>query len=60
MAKEDNGSANVMLAFILGAIGGAAVALLYAPASGRETREYLDKKAREGRDAYQRARNEQV
>jgi gas vesicle protein len=35
---------------VLGAIGGAAVALLFAPATGRETREYLGQKAREGRD----------
>ena len=30
-------------------MSGAAVALLYAPASGRETREYLGDKAREGK-----------
>ena len=39
-----------MLAFVVGAVSGAAVALLYAPASGEETREYLGQKAREGRD----------
>jgi gas vesicle protein len=39
-----------MLAFLLGAVSGAAVALLYAPATGRETREYLGDKAREGRE----------
>jgi gas vesicle protein len=44
------GSGNLLLAFILGAISGAAVALLYAPSSGRQTREYLGEKAREGRD----------
>jgi gas vesicle protein len=38
------------LAFILGAVSGAAVALLYAPASGRETREYLGEKARESKE----------
>ena len=37
-----------MLAFLLGAIAGAAVGLLLAPASGRETREFLGEKAREG------------
>ena len=47
---NDNGSAGtVLMAFILGAISGAAVALLYAPTSGRETRDYLGDKAREGR-----------
>jgi gas vesicle protein len=39
-----------MLAFLIGAVAGAAVALLYAPATGAETREYLGEKAREGRD----------
>jgi len=48
MAKDDGaGAGSVLLAFILGAVSGAAVALLYAPASGRETREYLSDKARE-------------
>lgn len=48
MAKYDGASAgSVLLAFILGAVSGAAVALLYAPASGRETRDYLGDKARE-------------
>jgi gas vesicle protein len=35
---------------MLGAISGAALALLYAPASGSQTREYLGERAREGRD----------
>jgi gas vesicle protein len=50
MARDEGaGSGSILLAFILGAVSGAAVALLYAPASGRETREYLGEKAREGR-----------
>ena len=40
----------MLLAFALGAIAGAAVALLYAPVSGEETRKYLGDRAREGRD----------
>lgn len=48
MAKNE--SAEVLLAFVLGAAAGAAVALLFAPASGEETRNYLGEKAREGRD----------
>ena len=39
-----------MLAFLVGAVAGAAAALLYAPATGRETREFLGEKAREGRE----------
>ena len=51
MAKDDgSGAGSILLAFILGAVSGAAVALLYAPATGRETREYLGDKAREGRE----------
>ena len=50
MANDDGGAANVMLAFLLGAVSGAAVALLYAPKSGQETREFLGEKAREGRE----------
>lgn len=51
MARDDGaGAGSVLLAFILGAVSGAAVALLYAPGTGRETRELLGEKAREGRD----------
>lgn len=38
-----------MVAFVVGALTGAAVALLFAPASGEETREFLGQKAREGK-----------
>lgn len=51
MARDEgNGAGSVVLAFLLGAAAGAAVALLFAPASGKDTREYLSDKAREGRD----------
>jgi gas vesicle protein len=51
MSKDNGaGAGSVLLAFILGAVAGAAVALLYAPATGRETRERLNEKAREGRE----------
>ena len=49
MSRDDGGAGSVLLAFILGAVSGAAVALLYAPVSGRETREYLGDKAAEAR-----------
>ena len=48
MAKDNSGS--MMVAFVIGALTGAAVALLFAPATGEETREFLGQKAREGRD----------
>jgi gas vesicle protein len=51
MAKDDSlGAGAVLVAFIAGAVAGAAVALLYAPATGEETREYLGQRAREGRE----------
>ena len=66
MSKDNSG--NLMVAFVIGALTGAAVALLFAPASGEETREFIGQKAREGRarareamdqgrDYYQRQRD---
>jgi gas vesicle protein len=68
MSNDSSGGGTVMLAFLVGALAGAAVALLFAPASGEETREYLGQRAREGkararealeqgREAYQRQRD---
>ena len=51
MAKDESlGAGVVLMAFVLGAVAGAAVALLYAPATGEETRDYLGQRAREGRE----------
>jgi gas vesicle protein len=51
MANDDGaGAGTILVAFVLGAVAGAAVALLYAPTTGRETRDYLGEKAREGRE----------
>ncbi len=50
MAREDSGAGTVVAAFVLGAIAGAAVALLMAPATGDEMRRRLADKAREGKD----------
>jgi len=51
MANDEGaGPGTVLFAFLVGAVAGAAVALLYAPATGRETRDFLNEKAREGRD----------
>ena len=48
--QQGIGAGGVLMAFAVGAAVGAAVALLFAPASGEETREYLTDRAREGRD----------
>jgi gas vesicle protein len=51
MSRDDGSAAGtVVVAFVLGALTGAAVALLIAPATGEETRRMLAEKAREGRD----------
>lgn len=49
---SDNGGSGgaVAVAFMLGAITGAAVALLMAPAAGEDTRRIISEKAREGRE----------
>jgi gas vesicle protein len=69
MVRDDGGAAGmVIVGFVLGAITGAAVALLMAPTSGEETRRKLGERAREGRnsvssaiergrEAYQQARS---
>ena len=47
--SEDNGAAKA--GFFLAGLGiGAVLALLFAPRSGRETRDYIAQKAGEGRD----------
>ena len=51
MGRDHDGHAGaVLMAFVLGAVSGAAVALLWAPGAGEETRQLLNEKAREGRE----------
>lgn len=62
MAREDNGSGLVW--FFLGVAVGATIAILYAPQSGKATREYIGRKTEEGkefitdtaRDTYEKGR----
>jgi len=51
---EDSGG-GVLAAFVLGALAGAAVALMYAPGPGDETRRRVAERAREGREKAMRA-----
>jgi gas vesicle protein len=52
MPNEDHsaGTSGVLLSFLLGALSGAALAVLFAPRSGRETREMLGERLRETAD----------
>jgi gas vesicle protein len=50
MEREGYGGFGMFLAFLGGAVAGAAVALLVAPASGEETREKLLSIANTGKD----------
>ena len=55
MASNDNSAGAIVAAFVLGAIAGAAVALLVAPTSGEETRRMIGERAREGREKAEEA-----
>jgi len=55
MSNNGNSGGSFAVAFLLGAVAGAAVALLYAPASGEDTRRRLAEKARQGRERAQEA-----
>jgi gas vesicle protein len=52
MSNDDRsaGTSGVVLSFMLGALSGAALAILFAPRSGRETREMLGEKLRDTAD----------
>ena len=52
--ERNAGTSGVVLSFLLGALSGAARALLLAPRSGRETREILGEKLRETADRSRR------
>lgn len=45
--ERAGGASGIVLSFLVGALSGAALAVLFAPRSGRETRELLGEKLRE-------------
>jgi gas vesicle protein len=53
--ERGGGTSGVVLSFLVGALSGAALAILFAPRSGRETRELLGEKLRETTERGKRA-----
>jgi gas vesicle protein len=47
---HENGNGGTLMAFLMGIITGAAVALLYAPGPGESTRRQLSARAKDARD----------
>ena len=51
MGRDHDGSTGaILMAYLLGAISGAAIAFLWAPSTGEEARRYLNERAREGKE----------
>jgi len=49
--EEEDSSSNTLAWFLTGAIIGATVAILYAPKSGKDTRQFISDKTQQGREA---------
>jgi gas vesicle protein len=60
MSDDRNSPSGVILAFMLGGLTGAALAILFAPRSGRETREMLGEKFKDGAERTREVRDKVV
>jgi gas vesicle protein len=47
---RNSGASGIILSFMLGGLTGAALAILFAPRSGKETRDLLGEKIRDGKE----------
>jgi gas vesicle protein len=57
--SQSQGTSNIAW-FLTGALIGATAALLYAPKSGKETRQYIADRTQQGRDAVESASEDLV
>jgi len=57
---RSSGASGIILSFLLGGLTGAALATLFAPQSGEETREMLGEKIRQGRERGRTLRDQAV
>jgi gas vesicle protein len=57
---RDAGASGIILSFLVGGLVGATVAILFAPRSGRETREMLSERLRDGADRGRQFRDRAV
>src|ERR1035437_7362109 len=53
--ESQSQAANTVSWFLTGAFSGATAAILYAPQSGKQTRQYLSDKTQQGREAVESA-----
>jgi len=58
--ERGSGASGIILSFLLGGLTGAALATLFAPRSGEETRELLGEKIRQGAERGRALRDQAV
>ena len=51
MVQREGEGSNTLVWFLTGAVVGATVAMLYAPRSGKDARQFITDKTQQGRDA---------